>query len=444
MGKAEKELSETVILVVDDEESIRRTLLAVLSDEGFHAVAARGGEDALNQIKARKPALVLLDIWMPGMDGIETLTRIKQFHADLPVIMISGHATISSALQATRLGAEDFIEKPLDLDNTMRAVKKVLGLTAETDTASVPVTQEVPETLRLGPGHERLPLQTAVFQPSGWRGRKVPQRTLANSALLYGHGVHTGQKSGLILEPLGPDSGIHFVGIPSGLPVPAHVSFVDSTGYATTIRSGETQVGTIEHLMSALHAYGITNLLVKCNGEVPVMDGSTLEFCRLIEQVGLENQPGDWYEIEVRHPVRVGNEVEYMLLEPADEFSVEYILQYPEPIGRQELRFVLRDPESYRREIAPARTFGFVRDIGALQKRGLALGGRFDNFVLIGDEGAINADLRFPDEPVRHKILDVIGDLYLLGRPIRGKVTACMTGHSDNVALLRALLKAFE
>jgi len=410
------------VLVVDDVESICRALTAVLNDEGFAATAVRGGADALQIIRKIKPHLVLLDIWMPGMDGMETLAKLKELYADLPVIMISGHATISTAIQATKLGAADFIEKPLDLDGTIRAVKKVLGMLPdpERDAGGAAERADLPAGPPIGQHPEGTRLNSAVFAQAGWRGRLVQQRTLAHSALLYGHGVHTGQKSGLILEPLGPNSGIHFAGVASEAAVPAHVDFVDSTGYATTIRLGDTQVGTIEHLMSALHAYGVTNLLVKCNGEVPVMDGSTMEFCRLIEQVGLESQAGEWYEIEVRRPVRVEGAGKYIEIEPADAFRVEYILDYPLPVGRQQFVFELDNAESYKNEIAPARTFGFVKDIGALQRKGLALGGRFDNFVLIGDEGAINAELRFPDEPVRHKILDVFGDMFLLGRPIRG------------------------
>jgi UDP-3-O-acyl N-acetylglucosamine deacetylase len=217
------------------------------------------------------------------------------------------------------------------------------------------------------------------------------------------------------------------------------VDYVGSTGYATTVKLGATQAGTIEHVMSALHAYGISNLLIKCNGEVPVLDGSARDFCALFDQIGTEEQAGDWFDIRVQERWRVGSGRESIEVEPAEDFIVEYELDYPAPVGKQRFTFTLADVGSYQREIAPARTFGFVRDIGALQKQGLALGGRFDNFVLIGEGGAINDALRFPDEPVRHKILDAIGDLYLLGRSIQGKFTARMTGHSDNVAILRLL-----
>ena len=118
-------------------------------------------------------------------------------------------------------------------------------------------------------------------------------------------------------------------------------------------------------------------------------------------------------------------------------FEIDYTLDYPAPVGKQRYVFRLDDPSAFRKEIAPARTFGFARDIGALQRQGLALGGRFDNFILFGDDGPVNCELRFPDEPVRHKILDALGDLYLLGRRLQARVVACMTGHSHNISLLK-------
>jgi len=141
----------------------------------------------------------------------------------------------------------------------------------------------------------------------------------------------------------------------------------------------------------------------------------------------------------VRHRRDVKKTAKFIFIEPADKFSINYTLQYPKPVGRQEFTFVMEDEELFKTEIAPARTFGFLKDIEALQKKGLASGGKLNNFILIDDEKIVNTDLRFPDEFVRHKILDMMGDLYLLGRPIRGKITANMTGHTENTALVRLL-----
>jgi UDP-3-O-acyl N-acetylglucosamine deacetylase len=425
------------ILIVDDEASIRKSLEGVLGDDGYACLHAADGAEALALLESRKPALVLLDIWMPGMDGIETLRRIKEISPQTPVVMMSGHATIATAIKATQAGASDFIEKPLELDLTLGAIRRALA-------------PPEPESAGDLAGTTRKPpfgvpdLQRVVFEKQVMRGSAMPQKTLAHGAVMYGQGLHSGKKSGLILEPLGPDSGIHFVGVSDNRAVPAHLDFVGSTGYATSIRLGSTQAATIEHVMSALNAYGVSNLLIKCNGEVPVLDGSAAEFCALLEEVGLENQPGDWYQIVIKEPIEIGNGRETIRLEPCDGFEIDYTLDYPAPVGRQHYVFRLDDPATYRREIAPARTFGFVKDIGHLQRQGLALGGRFDNFILFGADGPINDALRFPDEPVRHKIMDAIGDLYLLGRRLQGRVVARMTGHSDNIALLRKVRETMQ
>lgn len=429
-----------LILVVDDEESIRRTLEAVLKDEGYQTQSAESGRQALELVQQFAPSLVILDIWMSGMDGVETLKAIKEVSPETPVIMISGHATIATAIATTRMGAKDFVEKPIDLEAFLASVRRALGTgTEQTLDVEIGVGSESNGMLDLGRPGQSLQLNPIALSNQVLRGRAFPQRTLAKSALLYGQGLHSGKKSGLMLEPLPAGSGIHFVGVSDGQPVPAHVDFVESTGFATTLRLGQTQAGTIEHLMSALHAHGICNLLIKCNGEVPVLDGSSREFCELFAEIGVEEQEAIWYEIAVPKTLRVGNDKEFIQIEPGEGFSVDYILEYPKPVGEQRFHFVLDDISAYRSQIAPARTFGFVRDIGYLQKQGLALGGRFDNFVLFGEEGPINDALRFPDEPVRHKVLDMIGDLYLLGRRLSGKITARMTGHSDNIALLRLI-----
>jgi len=422
------------ILIVDDEANIRKSLEGVLSDEGYSCTLASDGADALAQLQSLHPSLVLLDIWMPGMDGIETLRRMKAAQPETPVIMMSGHATISTAIKATKVGASDFIEKPLELDLVLNAIRRVLGAQ---DTRRSPAADEPAGSTDLRSKEGMPELQPLVFSNQTLRGDLMPQRTLARSAVLYGQGLHSGKKSGLIFEPLGPNSGIHFVGVSDNRAIPAHLDYVESTGYATTIHLGTTHVATIEHVMSALNAYGISNLLIKCNGEVPVLDGSSVEFCSLFEEVGFENQIGDWHQIVVKEPFRIDAGKASIRLEPCDSFEIDYTLEYPAPVGKQRFVFRLDDPATYRKEIAPARTFGFARDIGQLQRQGLALGGRFDNFVLFGEEGPINDVLRFPDEPVRHKVMDMIGDLYLLGRRMQARVIAHMTGHTQNIAVLK-------
>jgi UDP-3-O-[3-hydroxymyristoyl] N-acetylglucosamine deacetylase len=445
--------SAQLILVVDDELAIRRAVEGVLQDEGFLTKSVDSGETAIEAVAEKRPNLILLDIWMSGLDGIETLRVIRERWPSVPVVMMSGHASISTAIEATRIGAADFIEKPIDLDRLLSAVRTVLRNSLKShalNCASLDQSNDEGHHLQSqerfkinAVGEERKPVVTPLdwsFQPL--KGRSRPQRTIASSAILYGQGLHSGQKSGLILEPLPANSGIHFVGVSGTRAVPAHVSYIHSTGFATTLRLEDTNAATIEHLMSALCAFGISNLLVKCNGEVPVMDGSAREFCNLLTNVGLIEQDGEWFDIAVDCTVEVGDESEYIRIEPADGFTIDYSLSYPSPVGEQRMVFSLQDdPAAFIEEISPARTFGFVRDITKLQKQGLALGGRFDNFVLMGESGPINSELRFSDELVRHKILDAIGDLYLLGRRLQGRVTARMTGHSDNAALIKEIYR---
>jgi UDP-3-O-acyl N-acetylglucosamine deacetylase len=234
-----------------------------------------------------------------------------------------------------------------------------------------------------------------------------------------------------------PNSGIHFGNISTGETVPAHLDYVESTSYATTLRRKRTTARTIEHILAALHVYRITNLLIKIADEVPIMDGSALDFCQLIEDGGIEEQEEVVLELTVPEPVEyTGEGGGWIRIEPADELIIEYTLEYPPPVGRQFFKYTYQGPEHFKETIAPARTFGFLRDVEKLEKMGLASGGRLDNVILIDENKVINTELRFPDEFVRHKILDVLGDLYLLGRPVRGRVVAYKTGHKENIGLL--------
>ena len=431
IDKTANQANKPLALVVDDEESICSTLSGVLQDESFDTLTAFSGEEALEKVNKFKPELVFLDIWMADWDGIETLEYIKAASPKTEVIMISGHATISNALEATKRGAFDFIEKPLDLDSVILSAKRALehrATTAESTVGSSSDSQSLPVLSHPG------------VNSTGFKGKNVGQRTLKSSAILYGQCLHSGRKSGLVLEPLPANSGIHFAKIGDSKVVPAFVDNVGATGFATTIRSGTVSAATIEHLMSALHAYKISNLLVKCNGEVPIFDGSSMAFAEVIESVGIEEQGGDWFEIAPDEVFEYETpKGETITFEPSEQLEFHYQLDYPEPVGKQEVSFVLESAEKFVEDIAPARTFGFMKDIEQLQKAGLAAGGRLDNFILIGSDGVINTELRFDDELVRHKILDCIGDIFLLGRPIRAKITARMTGHSDNVAILRLL-----
>jgi UDP-3-O-acyl N-acetylglucosamine deacetylase len=265
--------------------------------------------------------------------------------------------------------------------------------------------------------------------------------------VLYGRGLQSGVKTGIILSPLPPHSGIIFCNIPSGETMPASIDYVESTDFCTSLRKGRLGVKTIEHIMSVLHAYRIANLLIKVSDEVPIMDGSAEDFCTLIEHGGIVEQDAIAEEFIVDQCYHVGEirrEAKFILIEPYDGFRVTYRLVYPPPLGIQEFTYEHHGSTSYRRDVAPARTFAFVRDVEKMHELGQIAGGRLNNVILIDDEKIINSTQpRFPDECARHKVLDLIGDLYLLGRPLRGHVYANMTGHTENIALVQKLRAAF-
>lgn len=452
----------TPVLVIDDESSITEVLAGVLKDEGYVPHIAGSGEAGIAVFETLRPPVVFLDMWMPGKDGIETLREIKAVSSDTQVIMISGHATITNALEAMKCGAFDFVEKPFTISaitaTLERALEKYRSLSGSdhnsTDRADLPegvldIANQAKHDSIVGDMLEKAstaPLNRQIHPGITSRscaGKNLGQRTIKESIVLYGQCLHSGVKSGLVLEPLPLNSGIHFSHLGSVFSVPAFVSNVESTVLATTLRTPNVSAATIEHLMASLYAYRISNLLIKCNGEVPIFDGSSNVFCDAIEGVGLEEQGGEWFEVCPPEPVvfRVEGTEDEIRLEPRPEggLFVHYELFYPEPVGKQLVEFTYSCPQSFRTEIAPARTFGFMKDVQNMHRMGLAAGGRLNNFILIGSDGIINTDLRFPDELARHKVLDAIGDLFLLGRPLSANVYARMTGHADNVEVLRLL-----
>jgi UDP-3-O-[3-hydroxymyristoyl] N-acetylglucosamine deacetylase len=419
-------VNETV-LVVDDEERIRSSLRGILSDEGFRVVDTGDAPGVMDLIARESPALVLLDVWMPDMDGIELLRRIKSEQPRVPVIMISGHANIQSAVAATKLGAADFIQKPFSVSGLLASIARALeGDSAGPDVSNAPDTN----------ANVRAASRKAI------RAGATSQRTVARSIVMGGQGLHTGLKTGVILHPARAGFGIVFTSLADETAIPVRFENVTDTGYNTTLTSGGRSVRTVEHLLSALHAFGITNLLVKTDDEVPALDGSALEFCKQISEAGVTEQDAPAEPIKIKSKIVIGEEgqgLEFIKAEPADHLIVDYTLDYPKPIGKQQLHFELTSPEAYVREIAPARTFGSVREFSKLNQLGLGSGARLDNAILVDDEKVINTTLRFADEFARHKVLDLMGDLYLLGRPVHAHVTASKTGHSDNLALVKAI-----
>jgi len=723
-------LPKARILIVDDEKNIVSSLTGILADEGYEITETGDGIEALELIQEDPPDLVLLDIWLPGMDGIEVLKTVKAYHPEIEVIIMSGHGTIDTAVKATKLGAQDFIEKPFSLDRITQSIADVLSnrrSTSRVEEKPAPFSKELPlcfesmvevkkavkefalnmkpvllrgengtgkefiaqaihgqsgksdrsfvkincsfrqaraihsqlfkrpgkatkntrtprqadeekviylsniESLSKGlqeklaealhsngsqstdsqlglmpirifasssddltalaakgqfhpalldafkdatlfvpplrnyavsipamakdyldeirqtqntsvpeigedalaalcrytwPGNVKelrsvlnkliltganqkkitaQDLPSEIWQPkieindvdqagslqeaeliweknfiihhlkrNNWNIKKTcaslstekkqleekialhsieipdpekvnngyrhPQRTLKRSVVLCGSGLHSGIKTGLILQPMPPGSGIIFGDISTGKTIPARLGNVQSTDYATRLKKDSNSVGTIEHIMAALHMYRITNLLIKIGDEAPVMDGSAKDFCALIEDGEFEDQDGFYEEIVIDKNYTFGNKEQggpFISIEPSDSFSVSYHMDYPEPIGIQDYTFEFKGSESFKMEIAPARTFGFMEEMAQLTKMGYASGGKLDNFILLGDKKVLNTKLRFKDEFPRHKILDILGDFYLLGKPIRGHIKAHKSGHTQNIGLLK-------
>jgi UDP-3-O-[3-hydroxymyristoyl] N-acetylglucosamine deacetylase len=318
--------TQKTILVVDDEDGVRESVREVLSDEGYRVVDTADGTEVLRIIKEHRPELVLLDIWMPQMDGIGLLKEIKSQKPDINVVMVSGHGNIHTAVTATKFGAFDFIEKPVSLDGLLSTVQRALG--------------EVPGgdgKRQSGARVKKTRAGKAAALKSVGTAQVIKQKTLAKSVVLSGQGLHSGVKTGLILHPLPPNSGILFTGISGDVTVPAHLDYVGSTGYATSLRSKDYAVGTVEHLLAVLHSYGLSNLLIKVQGEIPILDGSALEFCDAIDETGVEEQDEEVAAIVIDREYRVDAKGgQSITIEPAENFSVRYVLRYPQPVGEQE------------------------------------------------------------------------------------------------------------
>lgn len=277
------------------------------------------------------------------------------------------------------------------------------------------------------------------------------QTTLASEVTIEGIGVHGGREARLFLRPAVANAGAVFVDAQTGQRLAARRENVASTELSTVLGDPNGfHVGTVEHLMSALSGIGLDNVEIEIDGdEIPILDGSALDFVEAIDAVGIERQDAARAGIRVLRPVRIENGSAWAEFVPHDGNRFEVAIEFSSPaIGRQEIAFDL-NPETYRREIAPARTFGFMRDVERLWAAGLALGSSLENSVVIGeDDRVVNAGgLRFANEFVRHKALDAVGDLAIGGSAITGLYRSFKAGHRMNAAALDALLSspdAFE
>jgi len=278
----------------------------------------------------------------------------------------------------------------------------------------------------------------------------LAQRTIKTLTQAVGVGLHSGQRVELTLRPAPPDTGIVFRRVDLVEPVDIHINAlsVTDTRLASTVSSGQAKVHTVEHLMSACAGLGIDNLVVDITAEeVPILDGSASSFVFLLQSAGIELQKVPKKFIRVLKTVEVkegqGDNIKWAKLEPYNGYRLSFEIDFHHPAvdstGQQVVFDMGRD--LYARDIARARTFGFTKDVEMLRSNGLALGGGLDNAIVMDDYKVLNSDgLRYDDEFVKHKILDAMGDLYLIGKPLIASYTAFRSGHAMNNVLLRALL----
>jgi UDP-3-O-[3-hydroxymyristoyl] N-acetylglucosamine deacetylase len=265
------------------------------------------------------------------------------------------------------------------------------------------------------------------------------QHTTRKPVSIEGIGLHSGKPARVTLSPAAPDSGITFVSAPTGQRIPGRVESVVNSHYATTVGVDGTRIQTVEHLMAAVTGLGIDNLVVEVDGpEIPALDGSAKPFVALLALAGRVQQSAPRRPLALPCPLRVGDGGRWVHVVPADTLRITYTLDNDHPaIGTQVLSWAPTE-RSFVDEFAPARTYGFLRDLGLMRKNGLARGGSLDNAIVLGNRGALNG-LRYRDEFVRHKILDLLGDLALLGRPLRAHVIARNGGHALNLELVSAI-----
>jgi UDP-3-O-[3-hydroxymyristoyl] N-acetylglucosamine deacetylase len=275
-------------------------------------------------------------------------------------------------------------------------------------------------------------------------GQSFHQRTFKQRASFEGIGLHSGQTVRVTLAPAPPDSGITFVrtDVAPDLDIPALPSSVVDTVLCTSLGCGRVRIGTVEHLLAALVGFGIDAARVEVEGpELPIGDGSSAPFVQLIQRAGLHELRAPRRFLQVKKPVAVVEGEKLAKLLPARRFRVTYTIDFQHPLISEQTFTVDLDGRSFQKEIARARTFGFKRDVEKLHRAGLARGGSLENAVVVDDFHILNPEgLRFPDEFVRHKALDAIGDLALLGMPVIGHFVAVKSGHALNQQLVRKAL----
>ena len=409
------------ILIIDDEVSILESISETLHNNNYETIIYQNPTEVISFLRREMVDLILLDIWMPEMDGHNLLKIIRYDNPSLPIIIMSGHANIMASIEITKSGADCFLEKPFNSQTLLNTVGKFLKKNIDTD-----------ENVELN-----IPV---VYEES------KKQKTIEKSVVLKGKGLHTGVSTGIILSAMPPNSGIVIEDIPSGISFNASISYVNKENfYSTDLNANDVNLKVIEHLLASLNIYDITNVKIKVNQEIPIMDGSALPFCDIIKEAGVVEQDENRQILAIDKTYKFvdpDQEDLWIQIEPYDGLVVDYTLELSQVFGEQRCYIDLSQSNKekiFYDEIARCRTFGFVSEAKKLQEMGLAKGADLTNLLLLDDDKVVNTKLQYENEFARHKVIDIIGDLSLLGCEIRGKITAQKTGHRHNTALAKMI-----
>lgn len=271
------------------------------------------------------------------------------------------------------------------------------------------------------------------------------QRTIRKEIRTSGIGIHSGQVSEVVFKPAPPNTGIVFIKktTDNSIVIPSAIKNVIDTENQVTLSAEERRIQTIEHLLSALSGLRISNCIIEVfSREIPVMDGSAFPFVEAIIEAGIVEQNEPCEIIRIPHPIWVTEEDKYLVVLPSDRLELNFHISYKHSaLQNQSIYIENLTPDVYEKEISRARTFGFFEDWESLKRKGLARGASLDNTVVFNENGVMNDNLRYEDEPVRHKILDLLGDFSLLGNRIQGRILASKTGHKMDIALVKKIKK---
>ena len=271
----------------------------------------------------------------------------------------------------------------------------------------------------------------------------MKQRTIGKRVELVGIGLHKGVPVKMILEPLEANSGIVFYRSDLGVTIPMSPQNIGNTMMATVLSKGGAKISTIEHLLSAIYAYGIDNLKISVdNEEIPIMDGSAIGYCMLLDEGGIKELNANKKIMAIKKPIEVQDGEKFVRIEPSERTVFDFKIKFNHPVIKEQGYKFIFSKQRYKEEIARARTFGFLQDVNKLRAQGLGLGGNLGNCIVLDENGILNKEgLRYKEEFVRHKILDAIGDMAILGMPLLGSYVSFAGSHKLNSLLTKKILE---